>query len=66
MKQIVHVEHMSCQNCVKHVTDHFLTMAGVSAVEIDLDKKEAVVTTDRQYRLADYQASLEDTVYEVV
>ncbi len=25
MKQIVHVENMSCQNCVKHVTNHFLS-----------------------------------------
>lgn len=66
MKQIVNVENMSCQNCVKHVSNHFLTLAGVSAVEVDLDKKEAVVTTDTAHTLAEYQASLEETVYEAV
>lgn len=64
MKQIVHVENMSCQNCVKHVTNHFLELAGVSAVEIDLEQKEAVVTTDVVHSLEEFQASLEDTVYE--
>ncbi len=66
MKQIVEVENMSCQNCVKHVTAHFLELEGVSGVAINLDTKEATVTTDVLYGLDDYQASLEDTVYEVV
>ena len=66
MKQIVEVENMSCQNCVKHVTAHFLELEGVSGVAINLDTKEATVTIDVLYGLDDYQASLEDTVYEVV
>ncbi len=66
MKQIVEVENMSCQNCVKHVTAHFLGLEGVSEVGINVDTKEATVTTDVLYSLDEYQASLEDTVYEAV
>ena len=32
MKQTVQLENLSCQNCVKHVTKHFLSMEGVSDV----------------------------------
>ena len=53
MKQIVEVENMSCQNCVKHVTAHFLELEGVSGVAINLDTKEATVTTDVLYSLDD-------------
>ena len=66
MKQIVEVENMSCQNCVKHVTAHFLELEGVSGVAINLDTKEATVTTDVLYSLDEYQVSLDDTVYEAV
>ena len=30
MKQTIQLENLSCQNCVKHVTQHFLSMEGVS------------------------------------
>lgn len=66
MKQIILVENMSCQKCVKHVREHFLTLEGVSTVDVILDKKEVAVTTDTQHSLDDFQASLEDTVYEAV
>ena len=35
MKQTVQLENLSCQNCVKHVTQHFLSMEGVSDVTVD-------------------------------
>ena len=59
MKQIVTLENISCQNCVKHVTDHFQTLKGVSGVQIDLD-------TDHTYSAEDYQAALAKTIYKVV
>ena len=44
MKQIVTLENISCQNCVKHVTEHFLNLEGVSDVQIDLDTKGFFLT----------------------
>ena len=66
MKQIITLENISCQNCVKHDTEYFLKMEGVSDVQIDLDTKVATVTTDHIYSAEDYQAALAKTIYKVV
>jgi copper chaperone CopZ len=66
MKQIVVVENMSCQNCIKHVTSHFLTLEGVSTVEVNLDTKEVILSTEKEHELSEFQTSLQDTVYEVL
>ena len=50
MKQIVTLENISCQNCVKHVTEHFLKLEGVSDVQIDLDTKVATLTAQQIIR----------------
>ena len=55
MKQTVQLENLSCQNCVKHVTQHFLSMEGVSDVTVDLDKKTAEIIADRSLSAEDYQ-----------
>lgn len=65
MKQTLQVANLSCQNCVKHVTQHFMELEGVEAVEIDLDQQIAQVQTSRKHSLEDYQKSLADTRYEV-
>ena len=66
MKQIVQLENLSCQNCVKHVTQHFLSMEGVSDVAVDLEKQIAQVTTDKSHSTSDYEAALAKTIYKVV
>ncbi|KXT83114.1 Copper chaperone [Streptococcus sp. DD11] len=65
MKQIVTLKNLSCQNCVKHVTEHFLSMDGVTEVAVDLNSQTAAVTTDTVYSAADYQAALAKTIYQV-
>lgn len=64
--QTVKLNNLSCQNCVKHVTEHFKSMSGVAEVTIDLDQQVATVETSVHHSLEDYQASLADTVYEAV
>lgn len=66
MKQIVQLENLSCQNCVKHVTKHFLSMEGVLDVVVDLEKQTAQVTTDKPYGAVDYEATLAKTIYRVL
>ncbi|MGU8019879.1 heavy-metal-associated domain-containing protein [Streptococcus suis] len=65
MKQILKLKNLSCQNCVKHVTDHLLDLDGVEEVKIQLDQQLAEVETSVAYDLEGYQEALEDTVYEV-
>ena len=66
MKQTVQLENLSCQNCVKHVTQHFLSMEGVSDVAVDLEKQTAQVTTDKPYGASDYETALAKTIYRVL
>ena len=66
MKQTVQLENLSCQNCVKHVTQHLLSIDGVSDVVVDLEKQIAQVTTDKFYGAADYEAALAKTIYRVL
>lgn len=65
MKQTLKLNNLSCQNCVKHVTNHLLEMDGVTEVTIQLEKQEAQVQTSVSYDLFAYQEALEDTIYEV-
>ena len=66
MKQTVQLENLSCQNCVKHVTQHFLSMEGVSDVEVDLEKQAAEIITERPLTVEDYQAALSKPIYKVL
>ncbi|HEP1819870.1 TPA: heavy-metal-associated domain-containing protein [Streptococcus suis] len=65
MKQILKLKNLSCQNCVKHVTNHLLDLDGVEGVKIQLEEQLAEVETSVAYDLETYQEVLEDTVYEV-
>ena len=64
MKQTLKLKNLSCQNCVKHVTNHFLDLDGVEEVKIQLDQQLAEVETSVAYDLKRYQEVLDDTIYE--
>ncbi|MEG3308909.1 heavy metal-associated domain-containing protein [Streptococcus suis] len=65
MKQTLKLKNLSCQNCVKHVTNHLLDLDGVEAVKIQLEEQLAEVETSVTYDLERYQEVLDDTIYEV-
>ncbi|HFR3769829.1 TPA: heavy-metal-associated domain-containing protein [Streptococcus suis] len=65
MKQTLKLKNLSCQNCVKHVTNHLLEMDGVEEVNIQLEEQLAEVETSVAYDLEQYQEVLDDTIYEV-
>lgn len=65
MKQTLTLTNMSCQHCVKRVTEALSQLTGVKEVQVDFEAKTATVTTDVVYSQTDYQIALEDTVYEV-
>ncbi|HEL2254594.1 TPA: heavy-metal-associated domain-containing protein [Streptococcus suis] len=65
MKQTLKLKNLSCQNCVKHVTNRLLDLDGVEEVKIQLDQQLAEVETSVAYDLEGYQEALEDTIYEV-
>ncbi|HEM6405843.1 TPA: heavy-metal-associated domain-containing protein [Streptococcus suis] len=65
MKQILKLKNLSCQNCVKHVTNRLLDLDGVEEVKIQLEEQFAEVETSVAYDLERYQEVLDDTIYEV-
>ena len=65
MKQTLKLKNLSCQNCVKHVTNHFLDLDGVEEVKIQMEEQLAEVETSVAYDLEQYQEVLDDTIYEV-
>ncbi|HFI0442417.1 TPA: heavy-metal-associated domain-containing protein [Streptococcus suis] len=65
MKQTLKLKNLSCQNCVKHVTNHLLDLDGVEDVKIQLDQQLAEVETSVAYDLEAYQEVLDDTIYGV-
>lgn len=46
MTKELKIKGMSCQHCVKHVTNALQEVAGVTAVKVDLDQANATVETD--------------------
>lgn len=65
MKQTLKLKNLSCQNCIKHVTNHLLGLDGVEEVKIQLEEQLAEVETSVAYDLERYQEVLDDTIYEV-
>lgn len=61
----IHVDGMTCQNCVRHVTEAITEVTGVSSVTVDLDSATATVDTDGNLDLAAVTAAIEDAGYAV-
>ena len=64
MKKTVKIEGMMCMHCVKHVDKALNAVEGVTAVNVSLEEKQAVVEgsmTDEALK-----AAVEDAGYEVV
>ncbi|MGA1361788.1 MAG: heavy-metal-associated domain-containing protein [Ilumatobacteraceae bacterium] len=61
----IHVDGMTCQNCVRHVTEAIAEVDGVTSVSVDLDSATASVETDGVLDLAVLTAAVEDAGYNI-
>ncbi len=68
MKEItLDVKGMSCQMCVKHVTDALRGVNGVETVEVSLDDALARVEYDPERAgMEDFKTAVAEAGYEVV
>ncbi|MDR1288709.1 MAG: cation transporter [Treponema sp.] len=64
MKTTLHIEGMSCEHCVKHVTEALKGIAGVSSAEVNLKKKSAVVVHEDSVDLSAMTAAVKEAGYE--
>lgn len=64
MKKKILIDGMSCEHCVKHVTEGLSGVEGVKVIEVNLDGKYALVDTEvDNQKLID---AIEDEGYDVV
>lgn len=61
------IQGMSCQMCVKHVTNALSGIEGVTEVEVSLDEAQATVRYDPdQAGMAAFKAAVDEVGYKIV
>ncbi|MBQ8229566.1 MAG: heavy metal translocating P-type ATPase [Clostridia bacterium] len=65
MKKTLKIEGMMCQHCVAHVTKALQGVAGVTAVEVNLKKKTAVIELVEEVKDETLTAAITEAGYEV-
>lgn len=66
MKKKVLIEGMSCQNCVRHVTEALSELEGISSVEVKLEEKLALIELLDTVKDEEIIAAVEEVGYEVL
>ena len=66
MQTTLKIEGMMCKNCKKHVHDALAKMNGVTEVEVSLENKNAVVTSEKEISTTEFKKVIEDAGYELV
>ncbi len=57
------VTGMTCQNCVRHVTEALAALPGVRSARVDLDPPHATLEADRPIADEEAAAALEEAGY---
>lgn len=66
MTKIITIEGMSCQNCVKHVTNALNDIKGVTNVKVNLENKQAFVDVTDEVTDDILIEAITDAGYDVV
>ena len=62
----VKIEGMTCQHCVKHVTEALQEIPGVDTVDVNLEEKRALVASQEEIARAAIDGAVKEAGYEVV
>ncbi|MCK0177678.1 heavy metal translocating P-type ATPase [Flavobacteriaceae bacterium S0862] len=60
MKYSYHIHGMTCNGCRSHVEDTLSKVDGVSKVNVDLDKAEAIIEMDKHIPIETFQETLKN------
>jgi Cu+-exporting ATPase len=63
MIQRFNVTGMTCQNCVRHVSQALNALPGVRSVQVDLDSGSAQLDVDRELPREQVTAALDEAGY---
>jgi copper chaperone len=64
--QIFTVRGMSCEHCVRTLSDEVMTLPGVDRVDVDLATGTVTVVADREFGESEVAAAVEEAGYELV
>ena len=64
--QAFRVKGMSCEHCVRAVTDEITSLPGVQRVEVDLATGTVSVETERELGESAVETAVEEAGYELV
>lgn len=65
MRKAITIEGMSCQHCVRHVTEALTELKGVKNVEVNLNPGRAIIETDGEVLDSDIRKVVDEVGYEV-
>ena len=65
-KQTFNIDGMHCEHCAKKVESCISTIPEVKKVKVNLNKKEAVITSDKEITKEAISAALKETDFKVV
>ncbi len=65
MIQTISVTGMTCQNCVRHVSQALSSLPGVRSVNVDLGSGAARLETERELPRTELAAALDEAGYEL-
>lgn len=66
MKKQINIEGMSCEHCVKHVTNALNELESVTLVTVDLKGNNAIIDLSNDVSETDIKNVIEDAGYDVV
>ncbi len=66
MQKELKIDGMMCAHCQKHVQEALSKMAGVTAVEVNLEAGTATVTTEREIPQTEFAQVITEAGYELV
>jgi copper chaperone CopZ len=62
---VLHISGMSCQNCVRHVTEALQGVDGVDSVVVSLESASATVHSGGEVSLHAMKAAVEEAGYQL-
>lgn len=65
MKKKISISGMSCEHCVKHVSQALQELPGVSKVEVNLGGNHAIVESSSELSDEAIKTAIDDAGYEV-
>jgi copper chaperone len=66
MNKKILIEGMSCEHCIKHVTNALSELNGVTNVEVNLKENFAIIKANHEVKDEDIKFALDDAGYDVV